>query len=99
MLTDKAVKNAKQRQKAYKLFDGAGLYLEITPSGGKLWRLKYYYLGKEKRISLGPYPLVTLAEAREKRDEAKKLLLKSLDPSAAKQQNRQEIIRNAVPSA
>ncbi|MGE0109050.1 MAG: tyrosine-type recombinase/integrase [Bdellovibrionales bacterium] len=95
-LTDKAVKNAKPKDKAYKLFDGAGLYLEITPAGGKLWRLKYYYLAKEKRISLGPYPLVTLAEAREKRDLAKKQLLKDIDPSAAKQEHRQEIVRNAA---
>ncbi|MCL2469131.1 MAG: integrase arm-type DNA-binding domain-containing protein [Alphaproteobacteria bacterium] len=95
-LTDTAVRNAKPKEKTYKLFDGAGVYLEVTPKGGKLWRLKYYYLGKEKRISLGPYPLVTLAQAREKRDAAKKDLLKNIDPSAAKQEHRQEIIRNAA---
>jgi len=95
-LTDKAIKNAKPREKAYKLFDGMGLYLEVTPVESKLWRLKYYYLGKEKRISLGSYPLVTLAEAREKRDVARKQLVKDIDPSAAKQSHRQEIVRNAA---
>jgi integrase len=95
-LTDKAVKNAKPQEKPYKLFDGGGLYLEVTPGGSKLWRLKYHYIGKEKRISLGHYPLVTLLEARDKRDEAKKLLLKDIDPSTAKQDNRREIIRNAA---
>jgi hypothetical protein len=51
-LTDKAIKNAKPKEKAYKLFDGGGLYIEITPQGSKLWRQKYHFLGKEKRISL-----------------------------------------------
>lgn len=95
-LTDKTIKNAKPQDKAYKLFDGGGLYLEVTAGGSKLWRLKYHYLGKEKRISLGHYPLITLAEAREKRDDAKKQLLRDIDPSAAKQDNRREIIRNAA---
>ena len=54
-LTDIACKNAKPKEKAYKLFDGGGLYLEVMPSGSKLWRLKYYYLGKEKRFSLAPF--------------------------------------------
>lgn len=97
-LYDKDCKNAKPREKAYKRFDGKGLYLEVTPQGGKFWRLKYLYLGKEKRMSLGAYPLVTLAEAREKCLEAKKLLDKDIDPSAAKQERRREIIRNAANS-
>lgn len=54
-LTDTACKNTKPKDKAYKRFDGGGLYLEIMPNGNKLWRLKYYYLGKEKRFSLGAY--------------------------------------------
>jgi integrase len=95
-LTNITIKNAEPKDKPYKLFDGGGMYLEITSGGSKLWRLKYHYLGKEKRISLGHYPLVTLAEAREKRDEAKKLLLKDIDPSNAKQSNRRDIIRNAA---
>lgn len=94
-LTDTACKNAKPKEKPYKLFDGGSLYLEILPTGSKLWRQKYYYLGKEKRISLGPYPLVSLAEARESRDAAKKLLAKDIDPSTAKQEKRRQIVRNA----
>ncbi|HVZ37884.1 MAG TPA: integrase arm-type DNA-binding domain-containing protein [Candidatus Kapabacteria bacterium] len=97
-LYDKDCKNAKPHGKAYKLFDGKGLYLEVTPSGGKLWRLKYYYLGKEKRISLGSYPVVTLASAREKCLEAKKLLDQEIDPSTAKQERRRDIRRRAANS-
>ncbi len=95
-LYDKTIKDTKPRKKAYKLFDGKGLYLEVTPSGSKLWRLKYHYLGKEKRISLGHYPIVSLAEAREKCFEARKLLDKDIDPSTAKKDKRRDIIRNAA---
>ena len=59
--------------KPYKMFDGGGLCLEVLPTGKKLWRLKYYFLKKEKRISFGAYPLVSLAEARNEREDAKKL--------------------------
>jgi len=95
-LTDKTCKNAKPQEKPYKLFDGGGLYLEVLPHGSKLWRLKYRYLGIEKRFSLGAYPLITLAEAREKREEAKKLLTQDIDPSMARQDNREAIVRNAA---
>lgn len=95
-LYDKDCKSAKPREKAYKLFDGEGLYLEVMPNGSKLWRLKYHYLDKEKRMSLGPYPLVPLAEARKKSLEAKKLLDKDIDPSAAKRDRRRDIMINAV---
>lgn len=66
-LSDKTCKAAKLRETSYKLFDGGGLFLEITPNGSKLWRLKYRFLGKEKRISLGAYPIVSLADARDGR--------------------------------
>lgn len=66
--------------KPYKMTDGKGLYLEVDPSGGKYWRYKYRFLGKEKRISLGVYDVVTLAEAREKREECRKLLAQGIDP-------------------
>lgn len=95
-LTDIKCRSAKpKKDNAYKLFDGGGLYLEILPTGKKLWRLKYYYLGKEKRISLGAYPIVSLAEARDEREAAKKKLLKDIDPSAARKDNKAELSRRA----
>ena len=66
------------------------------PNGSKLWRLKYQYLGSEKRISFGPYPLVTLAEARVEREKAKKLLLQNIDPSTAKRDEKLLLVRNAA---
>jgi len=80
-LNDIACKQAKPREKAYKLADAKGLYLEVAPSGGKWWRLKYRIGGKEKRISLGVYPEVSLKEAREKCDVARKQIASGIDPS------------------
>lgn len=71
-LTDTAIREAKPTRKAQRVFDGGGLYLEISPAGGRWWRLKYRYDGKEKRLSLGVYPDVTLTGARLRRDEARK---------------------------
>ena len=68
-LTDKEIRAAKPKAKEYKLFDGGGLYLSVTPKGKKWWRLKYRFEGKEKRISLGVYPTVTLKAARLQREE------------------------------
>jgi integrase len=79
-LTDIAIKNTKPSEKIVRKFDERGLYLEISPSGGKWWRLKYRFAGKEKRLSLGVYPDVGLKEARERRDEARGLLAKGIDP-------------------
>ncbi len=79
-LTDTAIRNAKPAAKPVRLADGSGMYLEISPSGGKLWRLKYRFDGKEKRQALGAYPAVTLKDAREKRDEARRLLAQGIDP-------------------
>jgi integrase len=87
-LTDTSIKNAKPRPKPYKLSDGGGMYLDISPSGGKLWRLKYRIHGKEKRLSIGIYPAVSLKDARARRDEAKELLAQGIDPSNAKQEAR-----------
>ena len=81
-LTDTAVRNAKPDGKTKKLFDARGLYLEVAPAGGKWWRLKYRFGGKEKRLSLGVYPDVSLKQARERRDEARRLLAAEIDPSA-----------------
>lgn len=94
-LTNTACKNAQPAERSYKRFDGGGLYLEVMPSGSKLWRIKYRYLGAERRLSLGAYPLVTLAEARERRDEIKKLLAQDVDPATAKRDRKTEIVRNA----
>ncbi len=92
-LTAKACEAAKPKDKAYKLFDGGGLYLEVKPPHSKLWRLKYRYLGKEKKLCIGEYPTISLADAREHRDEAKKLLANGHDPSAVKQEIKQEKIK------
>ncbi len=80
-LTDTEVKNAKPAIKKTKLFDGGGLFLEVSPKGGKWWRFKYRYAGKEKLLSLGVYPDVKLKLARERRDEMRKLLTVGVDPS------------------
>ncbi|MGB5279413.1 MAG: integrase arm-type DNA-binding domain-containing protein, partial [Gammaproteobacteria bacterium] len=80
-LTDTAVRNAKPADKTKKLFDEKGLYLEISPKGGKWWRFKYRFDGKEKRLSLGVYPDITLKNARDRRDAARKLVANEIDPS------------------
>lgn len=80
-LTIVAVKNAKTKEKLYRLFDGGGLYLEVNPQGGKYWRFKYRFNNKERRMGFGVFPTIGLAEAREKRMEAKKKLDKGLDPA------------------
>jgi integrase len=80
-LTATSVRNAKAGKKTVKLFDERGLYLEISPSGGKWWRLKYRFAGREKRLSLGVYPDVSLKDARDRRDAARKLLADGIDPS------------------
>lgn len=79
-LTDAGIRKTKPTNKAQRLFDGGGMYLEISPAGGKWWRLKYRHGGKEKRLSLGTYPDTSLAAARDKRDNARKLLAAGVDP-------------------
>ena len=88
-LTDRTIKAAKPKEKPYKLSDSKGLYLEISPAGGKLWRLKYRFDGREKRLSFGAYPEVSLADAREQRDEARSLLVKDIDPGLVKRARKQ----------
>jgi len=80
-LTSTAIRNAKPESKPRKLFDERGLFLLVNPNGGKLWRFKYRFNGKEKQISLGIYPDVSLKDARERRDEARKLVANGIDPS------------------
>jgi len=83
-LTDTAIPRAKPQAKAVKLFDGGGLYLEVNPAGGKWWRWKYRFGGKEKRLSLGVYPDVSLKAAREKRDAARQQLAAGINPGQAR---------------
>ena len=83
-LTDTAVRAAKPQVQARKLFDGGGLYLEISPAGGKWWRWKYRFGGKEKRISLGVYPDISLKLARERRDAVRQQLAAGIDPGQAR---------------
>lgn len=80
-LTDKAVRNAKPKDKAYKLTDGGGLFLFVTPAGGKSWRLKFRVGGTEKLLTLGKYPQVSLADARKARDHEKAKLAAGADPA------------------
>lgn len=87
-LNARQVDAAKSREKAYKLADGAGLYLEVVPSGSRYWRMKYRFNGKEKRMAFGVYPAVSLAQARALRDEAKKKLAEGIDPSFAKKEEK-----------
>jgi integrase len=81
-LTDTGVRSIKPKAKPQKVADGGGLYLFVPPNGTKAWRLAYRYDGKQKSLSLGLYPIVTLGEARDRRDRAKKLLADGIDPSA-----------------
>ncbi len=84
-LSDSAIREAKPRDKAYKLSDSEGLYLEVATSGAKLWRWKYRIHGKEKKLAIGIYPAITLKQAREKRNAAKADLALGKDPSREKQ--------------
>jgi integrase len=97
-LTDTAIRNAKPGDKARKMFDGGGLYLEVAPSGGKWWRLKYRFGGKEKRLSLGVYPDISLKKARERRDEARKLLANEIDPSENRKAKKAAKVERAANS-
>src|SRR3989454_6980415 len=97
-LTEIAVRKAKSGAKPARLFDGGGLYLEIAPSGGKWWRLKYRFAEKEKRLSLGVYPEVSLKAARAKRDDARRLLASGIDPSEQRQQSKSALVERAVKS-
>lgn len=83
-LTDVAIKRLVPSTKPVRVFDGLGLYLEVTPKGGKWWRFKYRFEGKEKLLSMGTYPETSLKNVREKRDEARGLLTNGVDPSAAR---------------
>ena len=91
-LTDSEIRAAKPKEKEYKLFDGGGLYLSITPKNKKWWRLKYKLAGKDRLISLGVYPTVTLQQARRQREETKALISAGVDP-AEKRRTEKEAAR------
>ncbi|HEX8233366.1 MAG TPA: integrase arm-type DNA-binding domain-containing protein [Caulobacteraceae bacterium] len=94
-LSDLAIRNAKPRPAPYKLSDSGGLFVQITPSGGKLWRLKYRFQGKEKLLSFGPYPSVSLADARDRREHARKLLQLGKDPGVERKERESHARREA----
>ncbi len=97
-LTDTKIKTAKAKEKDYKLSDGGGLFLLVTKRDTKLWRLKYRFDGKEKLLSLGKYPDITLTKARELRDQNKQLLANGVNPSDVKQSKKEAIKLKATQS-
>ena len=92
LLTEKTIKNAAPQTKPYKLSDGEGLYLLVQPSGSKLWRFKYRFLGKEGVLSIGRYPEIPLLEARDHRYEARKLLRQNINPNGHKKEARRQAL-------
>jgi hypothetical protein len=84
MLTALAIENAKPRDRPYKITDGSGLHLLVTPSGSKLWRFRYRFAGKQLMLSFGAFPEVSLTKARAKRDDARTLIADGKDPSQQK---------------
>ena len=98
-LTDVAIRNAKAADKPVKMFDGAGLFLQVTPTGGKLWRFKYLFDGKEKLLALGKWPDVGLKMARQLRDEARALVAAGVDPSEKRKQDRTDAEAQAAEDA
>lgn len=85
-LSDIQIRSAKPSTKDIKLFDGSGLFLLVTPTGGKLWRFKYRFGGREKLLTFGAYPQNSLAEARQKRDKAREQIAQGIDPGAARKE-------------
>lgn len=96
MLTDTSIKNSQPKEKIRRLFDSSGLYLEIHPAGGRYWRLKYRFGGRERRLALGVYPTISLKAAREKAQKARQQLAAGIDPGETR---RQEKLARAVGAA
>jgi len=96
LLTDTKLRSLKPTERPQRFFDGDGLYIEIRPNGGKWWRFKYRYEGKEKLLSFGTYPDVPIALARKRRAEARQLVAAGTDPSAARQEAKQAKQRDAL---
>lgn len=96
-LTAIQVKNAQPKERRYKLNDGDNLFLIIDPNGGKWWRMRYWYGGKEKSVSLGIYPTITLAQAREKKQEVRRALADDKDPTVERK-HRKQLIASTAPT-
>jgi len=94
-LTDVAVRNAKPSSKTVRLRDERGLYLEISPRGGKWWRLRYTFQGKENMLSLGVYPDISLKDARQRRDDARKLVANGINPAQVRKDQKAEAIEDS----
>lgn len=97
-LKDTEIKHAKAKEKAYKLTDGSGLYLQVSPKGGKYWRFDYRYFGKRKTLALGVYPTTTLAQARVAHSAARQQLAEGIDPGYQKKAKRREQVIDAENS-
>ena len=98
-LTDTRIRNAKPKAQAYKLSDGGGMYLFVTPNGARYWRLDYRFAGKRRTLALGIYPTVTLSNARSRREDARASLAKDIDPSVVKRATKlQPSSRARIPS-
>lgn len=96
MLTIVAARNAKPKEKLYRIFDEKGLYLEVLPNGSKYWRMKYRFNGKDKRIAFGVFPETSLADARDKRDKARKLVSAGTDPGFARKEEQRQRLLSSV---
>ncbi|NDL65348.1 tyrosine-type recombinase/integrase [Acerihabitans arboris] len=94
-LSVRQIETLKSQDKPYKLADGGGLFLHVTPKGNKSWRLKYRFGGKEKLMTFGLFPSITLAEARQHRDKARAMLAAGMDPSEEKKSRRAESLISA----
>ena len=97
-LTALQVKNLTPKAKTYRKFDGAGLYIEVTPKGQKYWRYKYRFAGKEKRLALGVHPTTSLKEARLARNKAAELLARDIDPSAERRARKERVLEQQANS-
>ncbi len=91
MLNDTKIKKLKPMDKPYRIADQGGLCIEVRSTGAKLWRVRYRFAGKASMISLGEYPIIGLAEARQKQEEIKTLLANNIDPAAHRQQQKLDL--------
>ena len=97
-LTDTTIKNAKPKEKPYKLTDEKGMHLLVNPNGSKYFRLKYRFAGKEKVLALGVYPETSLKQARAKRDKAREQIAKEIDPGEHKKAVKQSRVESLANS-